>query len=214
MSSDLPNASPLHTPDESLTDGELIERVRLRGAPLLEALESHTPGSREHAEATGYYAFAGAVGIGLDRDTADVCRETAKLHDIGMIYVPAAVTGKPFESWSAPEREVFDAHYHAGAKLARGAGIPEDVCGWLLQIRERYDGRGPEGLAEKAVPVAARVARAACACDTLLAAGGRGEPTPERRRAAIERLRTGAGRELDPALVDALVRVLETGAPA
>lgn len=214
MSSDLPNASPSPTPDESPTDGELVERVRVRGAPLLEALESHTPGAREHAEATGSYAFAGAVGIGLDRDTADLCRETAKLHDIGMIYVPAAVTGKPFESWSAREREVFDAHYDAGAKLARGAEVPEDVCRWLLQIRERYDGQGPEGLAEKAIPVAARVARAACACDTLLAAGGRGEPTPERRREAIERLRSGSGRELDPAVVDALVRVLETGAPA
>ena len=214
MSSDLPNASPSPTPDEAVIDRELVERVRLRGAPLLEALESHSPGSGEHADATAWYAFAGAVGIGLDRGTADLCRETAKLHDIGMIYVPAAMTAKPFDSWSAQEREVFDAHYDAGAKLARGAGIPEDVCGWLLRIRERYDGHGPEGLAGDAIPIAARVARVACACDTLLAWGGRSEPPPERRRDAIERLRSGSGRELDPAVVDALVKVLETGAPA
>ena len=111
MSSDLPNASPSPTPDEVVVNRELVERVRLLGAPLLEALESHSPGSGEHADATGWYAFAGAAGIGLDRGTADLCRETAKLHDIGMIYVPAAVTGKPFDSWSAQEREVFDAHY-------------------------------------------------------------------------------------------------------
>jgi HD-GYP domain-containing protein (c-di-GMP phosphodiesterase class II) len=214
MSSDLPNASPSPTPDEVVIDRELVERVRLLGAPLLEALEAHSPGSGEHADATGWYAFAGAAGIGLDRGAADLCRETAKLHDVGMIYVPAAVTGKPFDSWDAQEREVFDAHYDAGARLARGAGIPEDVCGWLLQIRERYDGHGPEGLAGEAIPIAARVARVACACDTLLAWGGRSEPPPERRRDAIERLRSGSGRELDPAVVDALVRVLETDAPA
>jgi HD-GYP domain-containing protein (c-di-GMP phosphodiesterase class II) len=214
MSSDPPNASPSPTPDEPGNDRELVERVRLLGAPLLEALESHSPGSGEHAEATGSYAYAAAVGIGLDRDTADLCRESAKLHDVGMIYVPAAVTGKPFDSWSAEERDVFDAHYDAGAKLARGAGIPDEICDWLLRIRERYDGHGAERLAGTAIPIAARVARAACACDTLLAAGGRAEPTPERRREAIERLRTGSGRELDPAVVDALVRVLETGAPA
>ena len=214
MSSDLPNASPSPTPDEVVISRELVERVRLLGAPLLEALESHSPGSGEHADATGWYAFAGAVGIGLDRGMADLCREAAKLHDIGMIYVPATVTGKPFDSWSAQEREVFDAHYDAGAMLARGAGIPEDVCGWLLQIRESHDGHGPEGLAGDAIPIAARVARVACACDTLLAWGGRVEPPPERRRDAIERLRSGSGRELDPAVVDALVRVLETGAPA
>jgi HD-GYP domain-containing protein (c-di-GMP phosphodiesterase class II) len=214
MSSDLPNASPSPKPDEPVIDRALVERVRLRGAPLLEALESHSPGSREHAEATGSYAFAAGVGIGLDHGAADLCRETATLHDIGMIYVPAAVTGKPFDSWGAQEREVFDAHYDAGAKLARGAGIPEEVCSWLLRIRERYDGHGPEGLAGESIPIAARVARVACACDTLLAWGGRVEPPPERHRETIERLRSGSGRELDPAVVDALVRVLETGAPA
>jgi len=214
MSSDLPNATPSPTPDEPPADRELAERVRVRGAPLLEALESHATGSREHAEATGGYAFAAAVGIGLDRSAAELCRETAKLHDVGMIYVPSAVTKKPFESWGAEERKVFDAHYDAGARLAHGADIPDQVCGWLLQIRERFDGRGPEGLAGNSIPIAARVARAACACDTLLAPGGRGEPAPEGRRDAIERLRAGSGRELDPAVVDALVRVLETGVPA
>src|SRR5687767_15773095 len=43
--------------------------------------------------------------------------------------------------------------YEAGAKLALGAGISDDVCGWLLQIRERFDGQGPDGLAGVAIPI-------------------------------------------------------------
>ena len=121
-------------------DRDLAEVVRLRGAPLLDALEAHLPGSRDHAEATGGHAFAAAVGIGLDRIAAEVCRETAKLHDVGMVYVPAAAMASPFEEWDAEQRAAFDAHYEAGARLALGAGIPDDVCGWLLQIRERFDG--------------------------------------------------------------------------
>ena len=57
-----------------------------------------------------------------------------------------------------------------GWRAARAS--PSDVCGWLLQIRERYDGHGPEGLAGESIPIAARVARVACACDTLLAWAG------------------------------------------
>ena len=59
MSSDPPNASPSPAADEPPADDRLLEQVRLRGAPLLEALEGHVPGAREHAEATGGYAFAG-----------------------------------------------------------------------------------------------------------------------------------------------------------
>ena len=208
MTSDLPNASPSPTPDEPVIDRELVERVRLRGAPLLEALESHSPGSGEHAEATGSYAFAGAVGIGLDRGTADLCRETAKLHDIGMIYVPAAVTETPYAAWDAAQRRVFDAHYEAGARLALGAGIPDEVCGWLLQIRERFDGTGPDGLAGEAIPVASRLTRAACACDTLLASPAGEDSLDARRRDAVQRLRAAAGAELDPKVVEAVVPAL------
>jgi HD-GYP domain-containing protein (c-di-GMP phosphodiesterase class II) len=209
MSLDPPNASPSPTADEPPADRELIERVRLRGAPLLEALESHLPGARHHAEATGRYAYAVAVRLGLDPAEAELCRETAKLHDVGMVYVPTVVTAKPFESWDAEEREAFDGHYEAGAQLARGAGLPEQVCGWLLRIRERFDGGGSEGLAGEAIPIAARIARAACACDTLLAVGGRAAPTPDRTRDTIARLRAGSGRELDPGAVAALARELE-----
>jgi HD-GYP domain-containing protein (c-di-GMP phosphodiesterase class II) len=208
MSSDLPNASPSRTADDPPTDPGLAELVRLRGAPLLEALESHLPGSSAHAEATGAYAFSAAVRSGLDRAAAELCRETARLHDVGMIYVPAAINQTPFTDWNAEQRAVFEAHYEAGARLALGAGIPDDVCEWLLQIRERFDGRGPDGLADEAIPVAARIARAACACDTLLASAGAGEAFDQRRAEAIDRLRAAAGAELDPHVVEALVKTL------
>ena len=208
MSSDPPNASPSRGADLPPADPGLAELVRLRGAPLLDALESHLPGSRVHAEAAGSYAFAAAVGIGLDRTAAELCRETAKLHDVGMVYVPAATARTPFESWDSEQRAAFEAHYDAGAQLALGAGIPDDVCGWLLQIRERFDGAGTDGIAGSTIPVASRLARAACACDTLLASAHGGESLEERRLDAIERLRGAAGRELDPRVVEALVATL------
>jgi HD-GYP domain-containing protein (c-di-GMP phosphodiesterase class II) len=208
MSSDPPNAIPSSAADPPPADPRLAELVRLRGAPLLEALESHMPGSGTHAEATGSFAFAAAVALRLDRAAAELCRETAKLHDIGMVYVPAAVMQAPFESWDADLRTAFDGHYEAGAKLAQGAGVPDDVCAWLIQIRERFDGQGPDGLAGDAIPIASQLTRAACACDTLLASPASGGNLEERRAGAQQRLLDAAGRELDPRIVDALIRVL------
>ena len=208
MSSDPPNASRSPGPDPASADPAPAALARERGAALLEGLEAHLPGSLQHAEATGAYAFAAAVALGLGRAGAELCRETARLHDVGLLYVPAPVMGTPFDSWDAEQRAAFDAHYEAGAKLALGAGVPDDVCGWLLQIRERFDGQGPDGLAGEAIPVAARVTRAACACDTLLASAATGATLDERRPVAIERLRAAAGRELDPSVVDALIPAL------
>lgn len=210
MSSDPPSAG--HSPEAERPDSdlELAALVRERGEPLLEALEAHLPGALDHAEASGSYAFAAAVvGLGMTRGQGELCRETARLHDIGMVYVPGAIARTPFAELSDEQRATFDAHYEAGARLALGAGIPDDVCGWLLQIRERYDGQGPEGLGDDAIPVASRVARAACACDLSLAAPQAGESLEARRAWAVTALRGAAGRELDPEAVRALVDVLE-----
>lgn len=204
MTSDPPSANPSPAPDSQPADPDLAELVRLRGAPLLEALEAHLPGSRDHADATGAQAFVAAVAIGLDHAAAELCQETATLHDVGMVYVPTSMTRTHFEVWSEEERAQFDDHYEAGAKLALGAGIPDDVCGWLLQIRERFDGLGPDGLAGAAIPVAARIARAACASDTLLASPQTGQTLDQSRTDAAARLRAAAGRELDPEVVEAL----------
>ena len=212
MSLDPPSGDRSSAADAD-SDVELAELVRARGEALLDALEEHLPGSREHAEATGSYAFAAAVvGLGLSRGQAEVCRETAKLHDVGMVYVALETARTPFDAQTEEQRAEFDAHYEAGARLALGAGIPTDVCGWLLQIRERWDGLGPDGLLRDAIPVAARIARAACACDLSLSGPEGGSSVEVRRAAAQVALRGAAGHELDPEVVEALVAVLERGA--
>ena len=79
--------------------------------------------------------------------------------------------------------------------------MPEHVCGWLLRARERYDGSGPEQLIGDAIPVEARLIRAACACQTALtAAEARGGRPVE---ATVEALAERAGVDLDARAVAA-----------
>jgi len=180
MSSDRPIDDPSQKAEPSVSDPAFADLVRERGEPLLEGLEAELPGSADRAEAVGAYALATAVGLGFARSEAELCRQTARLANVGRLYEPAG------------------AHQEAGAGLARGAGIPEVVCEWLLRTEEHYDGGGPAGLSGAEIPVFARITRTAMRCDDLISAG-----SPP---AALREL---AGTELDPAMVNALASMLE-----
>jgi HD-GYP domain-containing protein (c-di-GMP phosphodiesterase class II) len=209
MSSQPPNGAPSRPPEGS--PGATAALIRDRGAPLLDGLDRHLEGAREHAEAAGSYAFATAVELGGDRQRAELVREIAKLHEIGRVYVPGAQAEAQPAAPGPEESSPVGDHYEAGFRLARGAGLPERVCDWILRFRERFDGEGPEGLRGDAIPIESRIARAACVCDLALGApgAGSGDAPGERQRHAIERLHSEAGYELDPRIVDALVAVIE-----
>ena len=184
MSSDHQIEDPSAPADPPLDDPELPGLIRERGESLLDGLEEHEPGSLERADATGAYAFATAVGLGFGRPEAELCRETARLADVGKLYV------------TGPD------HHEAGAQLARGAGVPDVVCEWLLSVSEHYDGTGPAGLSGSEIPVFSRIIRAAKRCDEFVTRGS--EPAE---------LRALAGTELDPAMVDALATMVERTEP-
>ena len=194
-----------------VTQPGLAERIRSRGAELLEGLERHLPGSREHADGTASYAFATAVELGLARPSAEAIREAARLHEVGKVYVPAAVLARQPAELGVGDQALLEAYPAYGAQLARGAGLAEAPVAWILATRERFDGGGPARLAGERIPLESRIIRAACACDAEIASA----PAAGRRREAIDRLRGEAGRELDPRIVDALATVLErASAPA
>jgi HD-GYP domain-containing protein (c-di-GMP phosphodiesterase class II) len=225
MSSDRPSDGPLPAPEAApgptrdrqavTSEFSLGSLVRMRGAPLIEALERHAPGSREHGEATASYAFATAVELGYDRSHSELVREAAKLHEVGKLYVPAHALGKDAASLSASERAQLEGQYEAGYRVAHGAGIAGGVCGWILRARERFDGAGAEKLAADAIPIESRIIRVACTCDGVLASPTAASTSPsveERRRRAIDELGQEAGHELDPRVVEALAAVLDRAA--
>jgi cyclic di-GMP phosphodiesterase len=207
MSWDPPSAGPFPAAD-SEPNGEseqalgLASVVRLRGIALLEALESHVPGAREHADATGSYAFAAAANLGLDRGRAEAIREAAKLHDVGLVYIGADTLLRPPEKLDEDERGALALHPETGAQLAYGAGIPDRVCEWLRRWGENFDGSGAGGVAGGAIPLESRIIHAACRCDAALSVQGR-------QAAAAGHLRELAGSVLDPEAAEALAATLE-----
>ncbi len=206
MSSDPPTAVPSPGAENPDAARALAALLRARGAPLLEALDAHQRGAAEHAEGTASFALAAAAALGLEPARREVIAEAARLHEIGQIYVAAEVLAKRPGERDAAEASAFEAHFEAGYRLARGAGIPEPACGWLLRARERYDGSGPESLAGEAIALESRLIAAACECQSELAAESGGSEAPVPR--AIAALEAGSGTALDPRIATALVAVL------
>jgi HD-GYP domain-containing protein (c-di-GMP phosphodiesterase class II) len=95
-------------------------------------------------------------------------------------------------------REGIRADCEVAVRMARRFQLPQPVAEALYQSFERWDGHGrPQGLAEEAIALPARLAAVAFAAVMYLEAGG--------RQAAIDVVRRWRARSLDPALVDAFL---------
>ena len=224
MSSDQPTGGPSPAaeqpgvPTGGLADRELpsgeerpdASLVRARGLPLLEALERYAPGSRGHADAAATYAFAIAVELGLERSRCELIREVARLHEVGRLYVPVQLASQRRDQLEPHELEQVEQSPAAAAELARGAGVPEDVCALILATQERYDGLGPGGLRADAIPMAARISRAACTYQEVTERDTDTLPLPrnEPHARAVSELGRSSGSVLDPIVLEALARVV------
>ncbi len=204
-------------PDPGASGGEDDDAslVRIRGLALLDALEEHATGSREHADAVATYAFASAVEMRLERSRCELAREVARLHEVGRLFVPARLAARLREELEPAELAQVEQSPWAAAELARGAGLPEEACQWLLGTRERYDGLGPAGLRGDEIPLPSRITRAACAYHEVAQRSARSGPPlvrDEPRVLALSELNRSAGSVLDPRVVEVLSHVVARAA--
>ncbi|MEA2480595.1 MAG: hypothetical protein QOJ07_2517 [Thermoleophilaceae bacterium] len=125
----------------------------------------------------------------------------ARLHDVGKIRVPDAILNKPGPLDDA-ERVVMRCHAAWGAETLAGVPGLEVVATIVRFHHERWDGGGyPDRLAGGRIPLASRIiavcdAFGAMTCDRPYRDG-----MPDDW--AIAELRSGAGSQFDPAVVEA-----------
>ena len=109
----------------------------LPGQPLLQRLQRETPGTFAHSAAVALLAERAAARIGAD---SLLCRVGAYYHDVGKLANPrmhAENRGpgdSPHAALSPREsaREIIS-HVHAGAALARQAGLPDPVRAFIAE---------------------------------------------------------------------------------
>ena len=174
---------------------------------LADAVEAKDPYTHGHCEMASRYARLVGERMGLrEYDQAVVCY-SALLHDVGKIGVSDGVLHKP-GPLLPEERDLMRAHVRVGHDLLRGVPALAPVADIVLHHHEWYDGTGyPDGLAGEEIPLPARIVAAVDAyCAMITRRSYKEAYTTEHAR---QELREGAGTQFDPAVVEALLAVLD-----
>jgi HD-GYP domain-containing protein (c-di-GMP phosphodiesterase class II) len=191
-------------------DHELELSAAYRGTAFLlgdvvEADDAYT-GLHSHHVVDLTLGVADELELGSrDRRHAEL---TALLHDVGKIRIPEAIIRKP-GPLTAEERTLMETHTIEGERLLdRVGGLLGEIGVIVRSCHERWDGRGyPDGLAGPNIPLVARIV---CCCDAFSAmTTDRPYRAALTRHDALAELRANAGTQFDPAVVDALVRLVE-----
>jgi putative nucleotidyltransferase with HDIG domain len=177
-------------------------------ASMVETLALRDRMTARHSAAVARYARALAQAHGCRRSDQDLAHTAALLHDIGKFSFPDAILLAPAplsdEDWRIVRR-----HPEEGARVVRRMEAYGPVADLILCHHERWDGKGyPRGLAEEQIPLLSRIVAVADAYDVMTARDSYRRPiTPTE---AIRELRDVAGTQLDPALVEEFVGLLES----
>jgi len=185
-----------------------------RGTVMLlsDVLEFEDEYTAQHSRSVVDLVDAVADQLGIKPESRQELEFAAMLHDIGKISIPKEILNKP-TALSESEFEVIKNHTIEGQFiLDRVGGLLGRVGEIVRSCHERWDGGGyPDGLVGEQIPLAARIV---FACDAYNAMT---TDRPYRAAMPVEEglaeLHENAGTQFDPAVVDALVDVVDQGRP-
>ncbi|MDR7415057.1 MAG: HD domain-containing phosphohydrolase [Armatimonadota bacterium] len=202
----------------AIDNGTLLENLQRANLELQRAYDATLEGwsramdlrDREtegHTQRVAELTVALARAMGVAESEIVHIRRGALLHDIGKIGVPDEILRKPGplteEEWAIMRlHPVYAYRWLAGIEFLRPAlDIP-------YAHHERWDGTGyPRGLRGEEIPLSARIFAVVDVYDAL---------TSERpyrpawsREKALQYIREQAGKQFDPAVVEAFLRLME-----
>jgi putative two-component system response regulator len=176
---------------------------------LVRTIEARDPYTSGHSRRVCRYAVGLGRRLNLDERRIKRLALAAKLHDIGKIGLPEGILNKPGTLSPAEIGEVRD-HPVVGERILAPIIRNREVLAAIRHHHERLDGDGyPDGLRGDAIPLLARIITVADCFDALTTSRAyRAALTPA---AALDILRTDAGRQFDPELVPAFTRMVQCG---
>ncbi len=160
----------------------------------------------DHSEAVVQLTVRVARALALNPDEVNRVETAALLHDIGKVGIPDSILHKngPLDD---EEWVLMKEHPVIGERILRAIPGLGGVARIVRHEHERWDGGGyPDGIAGDAIPIGSRII---LACDAYHAMTS---DRPYRQAMshgdALRELRTSAGTQFDPQVVEALLGCL------
>jgi len=190
--------------------GQFAEQQRAYAATmaaLCQAVETKDFYTRGHSERVSRGSGMIARHVGMRPERIDAIMVAGMLHDVGKLGVPTKVLQKT-GPLTEEEYAAIQLHPMRGLEIVKEIGFLNEARAGIMFHHERLDGRGyPMGFAGHEIPEFARIIAVADAFDSMTS-------TRSYREArgideAVDELRSGAGSQFDPLLVEAFIAALE-----
>ena len=198
---------------------ELLETQEDMLRVLASLIEFRDSDYVEHMHNTAHYAQQMVHGLMEDspykhdliHSGYELILKAMTIHDIGMIGVPDSILLKP-SRLDFGEYEIIKRHTVVGSQIIasmRHAHTDPFLlhCYQIARYHhERWDGTGyPDGLAEVAIPLAARIVSVVDVYDALVSA--RAYKAPMSPSEALAYICAAAGTQFDPTIVETFARI-------
>ena len=172
---------------------------------LAQALEARDAYTRGHSERVTDYALELAAALGLTAREQEIIRYAGLLHDIGKIGVADAVLLKA-GALSADDFAIIKDHPRFGDAILSPIRFLADAQSIVKHHHEKWDGSGyPDHLVGEAIPLASRIIAVADSYDAMTSDRPYRKALPA--SVALAEIRAGAGRQYDPRLAEAFVKM-------
>ncbi len=190
------------------TRDDLMKTIAALSATL-DATEHASPG---HADRVMDYAMATGEQMGLPFEEVELLRFAGLLHDIGKTGVAEEILLKP-SKLTPEERERVKLHAQIGANIVEQIDFLNAIAPVIMHHHENWDGTGyPMQLAGEDIPLLARILAVADAFDAMTS------ESPYQKRLSFTQakaeLRSGAGTQFDPGVVDSFLEAMDRRALA
>lgn len=187
-------------------DEQIIEQTMRTFVNFIEAKDPSTMG---HSLRVALYSKLLAESLDFSMDDCKRIYYIALMHDCGKIYIPDKILTKP-SKLTDEEYAAMKKHTVYGSEILRDFTSIKDIQLGAMYHHERYDGKGyPSGIAGEDIPVIARII---CVSDAFDAMNSqrcyRSSLTPE---AILKEIRENRGTQFDPAVADALLKLIDEG---
>jgi putative nucleotidyltransferase with HDIG domain len=181
-----------------------------RGTAFLlgDVVEADDAYTGSHSREVVELAVAVADELGLEAQERRDVEFVALLHDVGKVRIPKEIINKPGKL-TDEERAIINTHTIEGERMLKKVGGLLGRVGTVVRsCHERWDGGGsPDGLSGHDIPLVARIVACCDAYNAMTTDRSYRAAMPEAdARAEVER---NAGGQFDPAVVEALFRVLD-----
>jgi putative nucleotidyltransferase with HDIG domain len=173
---------------------------------IADAVDLRDPITGGHSRRVAQWCASLLREMSIDAEQSDLIITAARLHDIGKIAIPDAILRKP-AVLSPEEFAIMKWHAVRGAEFLEN--LPEASVGIKIvrHHHERWDGSGyPDGLRGTDIPFGARLVAVADSLDAMTA--DRSYHKGMSVAAATALIRSGAGAQWDPDIVNTLLRLI------